>query len=702
MKTKHLFLAFFFSTFAFISYGQQVVYNETYSNKDGDWPEGNNSNRELEVKNGKYYFEHKRTDKNWNVRTPDLNIDLSGDFEIETSIERISFNNKNHAFGLMFGNKDDENTFHFYLSDNQYRVSDKRNNEYVNYKGWVTSSAINTGTYATNKFKVKKVGSKISFYINGTFLKSKDYNTFKGKKIGIYIFDKQKVAIDYIKVNQLNGNPVVVNNTNSKSKSILFEGFNDNKNNWSVTNSSDVNLNVTAGDYVFDHKRSSGGWSSTINKKYDASKNFRVSAQFKKQSGIQNNGYGLVLGRNDGDNQNQFYISGKGSFSISKHVNGTRTYIKEWTSSSHIKTGNGATNTLTIKRTGSKVEYLINSKVVYTSYSYKSYGDRTGFVVYDKQKINIAYLSITGHPIGQVQNNITTTTTSGNSILDDDFTSNKTNWAVSDDKDATLEIKNNRYYFEHKRTSGGWSSTKTVDIDTRKDFEIESQFLKIGGITNNGYGFVFGRKDGNNQFVFTITSNGQYSIDQYDNGKYIALKKWTKTEHIKTGEYAYNTLKIKKERGFIKFYINDRYLTLYTHKPFYGKRLGFIVYNDQKIAINNLKVKYINNSVVKNNVVTTTTTSGGVILKDDFSSNKNNWAESTRDEADLDIRNGKYYFNHKRDSKGWTSTNVVKIDDKKDFEIESKFLRPSLLSILAITIIFCLLSSNKSFLISKT
>ena len=484
MKTKQLFLAFFLSVFTFIANAQQIVYNETFSSTNG-WPEGNNSTRELDVRNGKYYFEHKRTDKNWNVRTRELDFDINGDFEFETSIERISYNNINHAFGLMFGNKDDKNTFHFYLSNNQYRVSDKRNDEYVNYKGWKTSSAIKTGTYATNKFKVKKVGSKISFYINDRFLESKDYNPFLGKRLGVYVFDKQKVAINYFKATQLSGNPVVVNNT---------------------------------------------------------------------------------------------------------------------------------------------------------------------------------------------------TTTNGNMIMNEDFTSNKNNWAESSDNSAVLEVKNNRYYFEHKRNSGGWSSTKVITIDDTKDFEIESRILKISGISNNGFGFVFGRKDSNNQFVFTINSNGSYSIDQYKDGKFTALKDWTKSSYINKGNYAYNTLKIKKERGFIKFYVNDRYLTLYTHKPFMGNRLGFVIYKNQKIGITNLKVKYINQSKkdnINNNITTTTTTKDAVILSDGFNNNKNNWAETSDEKAEIELKNGKYYFEHKRTSRGWTSTKVVDIDDTKDFEIESKILKIS-------------------------
>jgi hypothetical protein len=668
MKTKHLFLAFFFSTFAFTANAQQVIYNETYASTNG-WPEGNNANRELEVKNGKYYFEHKRTDKNWNVRTPKLEVNLNADFEFETSIQRISFTNKNHAFGFMFGNEDDKNTFHFYLSNNQYRVSDKRNDEYVNYKGWKTSSAINTGTYATNVFKVKKVGRTISFYINGSFLESKDYNAFVGKRLGIYIFDKQKIAINYIKATQLNEKPVVTNTTTTNGNVILEDDFTSNKNDWAESSDDKATLEVKNSKYYFEHKRNSGGWSSTQIVDIDTNKDFEIEAQFLKISGINNNGFGFVFGRKDGNNQFVFTITSNGYYLIDQYKDGKNTALKDWTKSSYIKTGNYAYNTLKIKKERGFIKFYVNDKYL-TLYTHKPFmGNRFGFIVYNNQKIAINDLKIKyiNQSTITVKDNITTTTTTGSNILNDDFSSNKNSWAESSDSTSKLEVRNGKYYFEHKKTSGGWSSSKVVAIDDSKDFEIESKILKISGIKNNGYGFVFGRKDGDNQFVFTITANGSYAIDQYKDGKYTAIKDWTKSSYINTGNDAYNTLKIKKERGFIKFYVNDRYLTLYTHKPFMGNRFGFIVYNDQSIAIDDLNIKYINQTDNNDNIVVA---NGENVLIDYFTNNTNNWPlTNSSGNTIMSVANSYYNFEHLKESGGWAVNIPKTIDTSRDFEI---------------------------------
>ena len=671
MKTKHIFLAFFISIFAFVTHAQNVVYNEDFSSTNG-WPEGNNSTRELKVRNGKYYFEHKRKDKNWNVRTQELDVDFNGDFELETSIERISFDNKNHAFGFMVGNKDDKNTFHFYLSNNQYRASDKRNGEYVNYKGWKTSSAINTGTYATNKFKVRKVGNTLSFYINNTLLESKDYNSFVGKRVGIYMYGKQKISIDYIKATQLSKNPLVAdNNSNSNDNSIMDDNFSSNKNNWAESSNNDAELEIRNNRYYFEHKRTSGGWSTTKVVEINENKDFEIESQFLKISGIQNNGYGFVFGRKDSNNQFVFTITSNGQYSIDEYVDGKYTAIKKWTKSEHIKKGNYAYNTLKIKKERGFIKFYVNDKYL-TLYTHKPFmGNRLGFVIYNDQKIAINNLKVKYINQSNVNNNLTTTTTttSGGVLLNDNFSSNSNKWAESNTNDAELEVRNGKYYFDHKRETGGWSSTKVVNIDENKDFEIESRFLKVNGISNNGYGFVFGRKDGNNQFVFTITANGSYSIDQYVDGKYTALKDWTKSSYIKTGNNVYNTLKIKKERGFIKFYVNDRYLTLYTHKPFMGSRFGFVVYNKQKVAIENVSVKYINqnNNNPKNNIVTA---NGETVLSDYFTSNKNNWpATNSGDNTIMSIANNYYNFEHLKEKGGWAVNIPKTIDTSRDFEI---------------------------------
>jgi hypothetical protein len=657
------------------------VYEENFNSTNG-WPVGDNSVRTLEVKNGKYYFEHKQTDKRRNVKTFDINkLDTSKDFEIEVSIQRLSSVNKNYAYGLMFGTKDENNTYHFFLSNNQYRTDQKKNGEYVNYKGWKNANSIKTGFYAYNKFKVKKSGNTLSYYMNGTFLESKSYNGFSGKKIGVHVFDKQKVAIDYIKVRQLSGNPLVVNNntttttttTKTQSKTILFEGFNSssNPNKWPISNNSTVEFKIASGDYIIDHKIASGGYSSTIAKQYDTSRNFRLSAQIKHVSGVQSNGYGIVFGRKDNSNQHQFFISAGGSFIISKFENGSRTYIKNWTKSSHIKTGSGKYNTLTVKKTGSRFEYLINSKVVYTSYSYKSFGNRTGFIVYDKQKISVGYLSMTYTDSKPNVTNNNNTTASGEYVLQDYFTNNKNNWPVKNTSGTTVVgISNSYYNFEHLKASGGWAINIQKRIDTSRDFEITTNIKKISGISNYSYGFQWG-KEGNNSFRFYITGNGYYKIARVVNNKEEVIKKFTKNSAIKTGNGAINTLKIKKEGGYYKYYVNNSYLTQTNFEAFYGHRLGYVVFNKQKIGVDNITIKYLkknNNTIVTNNALS-------VPLHESFTSNSNGWNLSDNSNVKTRISNGKLYIKSNYDKGGAFISKKVNIDTNRDFIIETSITR---------------------------
>ena len=671
MKTKSTLLAFFLSIFSVITYSQKSLYYEGFSSK-GNWPVSSNSTRSLEVKNGKYYFEHFRDSENWNVTTKNINFSTSKNFEIEMSFQKIS-GSKTAATGLIYGTKNGDNTYHFVLSEGQYRISEKKDGKFIKIKGWTNSNSIKTGYYDYNKLKITKKGNNLYYYINNSLVSTQSFKKFYGNKLGILVYNKQKVAVDYFKAKETSNST-----TSTQSKTILFEGFNNNSNDWSETNTSDVELDVTGGDYILNHKRSSGGWTSTIVKKYDTSRDFRISANIKKLSGVNNNGFGLVSGRKNSDNQNQFFISASGSFIISKNVNGKRTYVKNWTKSSHIKTGNNVSNILTIKKKGSKVEYLINSKVVYTSYSYTSYGDRTGFIVYDKIKMSVSYLSMT-----YLDNKTTTTTKNTNShlvkenILFDGFTSNKNEWSTTQSSDVKFEIKNGDYFFDHKRESGGWSSTINKYINTSRDFKILADFKKISGIQNNGYGIVFGRKDSDNQNLFYINGNGSYTVSRIVDGKTNYLRDWVKSSAIRKGNGSYNVLKIVKNGSKLEYYINNtKVYTNYSPK-FFGDRLGFIVYNKQKISIAYLSVGYLDKNTKTTTKKTTTNKDDTIIWQDDFTSNKNDWATTSSSKVDLEVRNNKYYFNHKKKTGGQSSTKTIDIDESKDFVIESRILKIS-------------------------
>ena len=134
----------------------------------------------------------------------------------------------------------------------------------------------------------------------------------------------------------------------SSEVTVFYDGFVDNNNDWPIKSSSDVSFNIYGGFYYFEHLRTTKGWSVHKTIIVEEDRNFKIEAGIKKISGIQNNGFGLVYGRQDNDNKNTFLISGNGYFKIKSTIKGKSTDIKGWTKVSAINEGNGQYNTLKI------------------------------------------------------------------------------------------------------------------------------------------------------------------------------------------------------------------------------------------------------------------------------------------------------------------------------------------------------------------
>lgn len=687
MKLKSTLLLLAFSLFSFASgWAQQsYVYQEEFSSQ-GNWTKDNNDIRELYVSNGKYYFEHKRKEGFREFSTRTFYLNKSKDFEIETSILKIS-GEQDYGMSFLFDYKDDTNYREFGITSTGYfRVAESKEGSYSTIKSWTNSTYIKKGNYATNKLKVKKKGNRVTFYINGTYVYGMDYRTFLGSKMAFRLYRDQKVAVDYFRVKYTSTTSTTTTKTNnSGSKTILFEGYNNNNNNWAEQNDSKVRLAVENGDYIIDHKRDTKGWTSTIKKPINTSRNFRITAQIKKQSGIQNNGYGVTFGRKDIDNQNHFLISGDGSFKIIQWENNQRTAIKEWTKSSHIKTGNGVYNYLKVQKVGSAYKFYINSNLVHTSYSVKFYGDRIGYTVYDRQSIRVGYLSMMYQDGGTNTNTNTTNTnkvshTSKETIIFDGYTDNRNNWSTLKNEKVSLDVNNGNYYFEHKRPTGGFSSTIVKYIDTSRDFKILADIKKESGIQNNGYGIVFGRKDSQNQNLFYVNGNGSYSINKMKNGQNNFLKRWVQSSAIRKGNGGYNVLKVVQVGGKLEYYINNTKVHTDYSPEYFGDRLGYILYNNQKVSVAYLSVGYLDkkktnvntNTNVIDNISNYTYSNSGYHFSDQFTSNTNKWFTANDEKKSFSIKNGKYYLKHKRNEKGWTTYNDVSLDTKRDFEIETK------------------------------
>lgn len=247
LKTS-LLLFFLLSTIVYGQNNSDYIYQENFDNK-GTWPTGSNENRELNVYNGRYYFEHKRTKESWRVSTSNFNLNTAKDFELEISIQKIS-GIDNSGISFLYDFKDGDNYKEFgYTSNGYYRVAESVSGSYSNLKEWTKNSNIKTGNYGINKLKVSKKGSLVSFYINNTYVYSTTFKSFVGKQVALALYKNQKVSIDYIKIKQIGSS--TTNNNNSSKKTILFDGFNSNANDWPIKNDNNVTLEIKNGDYIF-------------------------------------------------------------------------------------------------------------------------------------------------------------------------------------------------------------------------------------------------------------------------------------------------------------------------------------------------------------------------------------------------------------------------------------------------------------------
>lgn len=589
---KLLFLGAFL-TCLFIN-AQENVFIEEFSNNNNNWVQGNSNDRELKVFNGRYYFEHKKTKEEWTVSYPVKAINADENFEYETSIQKLS-GVDNYGFGFFtFGGN---TRLEFNLASQGYYRIDKyvnnKNNELVN---WTKSNKIKTGNYGSNKLKIIKKGSNVSFYVNNTLLTSKTISNLKVSKIGIIIYKNQKISIDYIRLKKLAKEKEIVDieENDNNGKTIFYDSFTNNKSNWASKNAEDIVYKFSNGKYYMQHTSSSGGYSSTIEKKFNQNQNFTIETKIDKISGETDYAYGIMFGKS-GNNSYRFLISATGYYKYSRYVDNKEEKIIKWTKSEFINKNNGSSNVLKIKRKGNRILFFINNDYVNESSFESFYGYYIGYLLYNKQKIGIDYLKIEkGDNINNNKKNI-----ANNKAIElplaEDFSDNSKGWNVQNNNKYASKVEGGKFKLERK-VKGGLFFQKEINIDTKKNFSIEAALTKTTGASNLTYGITFGRKNSSNEYSFFISNAGQYKYRKFDNDKYKSLIDWTDASMLNTSNGDTNVIKIVKTNNLLRFYINGSYVNEYQFEEFFGNQFGFTLYDAQKVNVEYVNIKYQSNT----------------------------------------------------------------------------------------------------------
>jgi len=180
-------------------------------------------------------------------------------------------------------------------------------------------------------------------------------------------------------------------------------------------------------------------------------------------------------------------------------------------------------------------------------------------------------------------------------IFYDEFNENRNNWDTRNIEDQTSNsIADGYYYIEGLQKKQALMKLYPILIDENKNFEIEASIKKITAAKKNGYGIVFGFLDIENYFRFTINDKGSFKFYKKKDGKREKIIPWTESEYINQGIGTTNKLTIKKVGDEIKLYSNDNLIAIIPFQSFFGNMIGFYVQREQKIAIDYLRISYIN------------------------------------------------------------------------------------------------------------
>ena len=143
---------------------------------------------------------------------------------------------------------------------------------------------------------------------------------------------------------------------------VVVDYFNDNSLKWTEPNDSSNVYSVGNGVYSMNHlsKDLNGSF-----KNYDIynGRDFSIETSIMWMLGIDNNGYGIIFGRQDWNNYTSFEITANGNYSLKQTVSGQYIERTGWRACNAINLF-GAYNKLTIYKVNDKLNLYINDCLV--------------------------------------------------------------------------------------------------------------------------------------------------------------------------------------------------------------------------------------------------------------------------------------------------------------------------------------------------
>lgn len=206
MKNLVLFLAFVLLSGSFQSYAQTLVFEDDFKDNKNNWPQAQTANSDIRLIPGREMYMIKYNLKNTDEACTswiDLNLNENKNFRI-TALLYKEGGVKNYGYGLLWGGNE-TNFYSFLVSPGGFysigKVVDGIWQDLT--PDWVASDAVEQGRKGYNKLAVSKIGDTYHFEVNNQKVATMKLGPFFGTKIGFNVNNKQKIMVDWIKVEYL-------------------------------------------------------------------------------------------------------------------------------------------------------------------------------------------------------------------------------------------------------------------------------------------------------------------------------------------------------------------------------------------------------------------------------------------------------------------------------------------------------------------
>ena len=559
---------------------QKYVIDEDFDNNNNGWDISNTEEATTKISNGKY-MANISSGIYWLDRLQNLTIDESRDWVMESEMIKKS---GSVGYGLTWGGDNGGGRFNFYItSEKTFTISRWKNYSVTTYYS-STSSTYIKGDGITNKLTVKKVDDKISFYINDNYIAQIENEPFFGKYFGFYgNSGALKIEVDNFKVYYGDNKQ---SNKKTTSGFVINEEFDNNDNGWDISNTDVATSKISNGKYIANISSGIYWLDRLQNLTIDESRDWVMESEMIKKSGSV--GYGLTWGGDNGGGRFNFYITNEKTYTISRWKSYNVTSYFSGTYSSFIN-ADGITNKLTVKKVGEKIKFYINDNYIAQIDNEAFFGKYFGFYGNSGAlKIEVDNFKV----FYSGDNKQSNKNIPSGFVLNEDFNNNNNSWYEGETDKISATVESGNYSFEHKQEKNSYNAWITINLDEDKNYVLETEIKKVSGIDDNGYGIVWGVKDADNKLEVTLTGNGNYSITKWADGKYEDLVPWTVSSYINKWNGATNKIKIIKDGSYLKLFINDNYVNQVSATSFYGQKIGFTIYKDQKIEVNYIKAYY--------------------------------------------------------------------------------------------------------------